>query len=117
MAISAFDNKSLNEMINKQFSLIPFKLFFRVKICVYSYHNSFKFSPYAELCSFIQDVDLVRIRPPPNMDVAKLKAVLKDYSCEGVPKAWTKLEKDELLKGLKQQIQESRMRTAMETFK
>ena len=51
------------------------------------------------------------------MDVAKLKVVLRDYSCEGVPKAWTKLEKDELLKGLKQQIQESRMRSAMEIFK
>ena len=104
-------------MISKQYSLIPLELFFSVKRCVYSYHNSCKVSPYAEVCSFIQDVDLVRIRPPPNMDVAKLKAVLRDYSCEGVPKAWTKFEKDELLKGLKQQIQESRMRTAMETFK
>ena len=49
-AISAFYTKQLNEMISKHFSLIPFKLCFRVKICVYSYRNSCEVSPYAELC-------------------------------------------------------------------
>jgi hypothetical protein len=66
---------------------------------------------------YMQDARHAQCKPPPNSDVARLKAVFKDYSCDGVHKAWTKVEKAELLKGLKQQIQESRIRTAMDNFK
>lgn len=55
-------------------------------------------------------------RPPDNADVAKLRAVQKKYSLSSELRIWSKEEKKELVKGVKQQVQESRIRSAMEMF-
>ncbi|MCO5580292.1 hypothetical protein L7F22_034158 [Adiantum nelumboides] len=79
------------------------------------YEQDFENRTLMEVCVF-QSAAWGKSRPPENADVAKFKAMQKKYCLTFEPKSWTKEEKIELVKGVQQQVQESRIRSLMDLY-
>ncbi|KAH7365264.1 hypothetical protein KP509_18G017800 [Ceratopteris richardii] len=61
-------------------------------------------------------VQRAKCRPPENPDVAKFMLMREKFCPTLEPKPWTKEERIELVKGVEQQVQESRIRSLMDTY-